>query len=105
MIWTRTTRTPHKRLKVLAVPFQVFWYNSSSDNYLVTVPSRVISRVEALCLLLGRFAYPGRIGDLQWLFRRRRSELSMTFNATVCLVHSAHSHTYVMSRSSITKTR
>ena len=49
-----------------------------------------VGRIEALCILLRRLAYPNRLCDLQPLFRRSLGDLSYIVNVTVKEIHDRH---------------
>jgi hypothetical protein len=50
------------------------------------------SGVDALCMVLRRFAYPNRLCELEQFFGRPLSSLSMIINHTVDLLYNDHQH-------------
>ena len=52
----------------------------------------VCSRVDALCIVLRRFAYPNRLCDLESFFGRPCSTLSLIINETVLQLWHLHRH-------------
>ncbi|DBA02020.1 TPA: hypothetical protein N0F65_000267 [Lagenidium giganteum] len=60
------------------------------DNaHVRTANGSSFTTIEAMCILLRRFAYPSRCGDLALLFGWQRSEISSVFNLMVCVLLSS----------------
>ena len=51
-----------------------------------------VPRVEALCIVLRRLAYPVRYNDLRFLFGRKEGTLSRIFNCTLRLIYDQWKH-------------
>ena len=67
--------------EALGLPDEIICYNKTK-----------VSGLEGLCILLRRFAYPNRLGDLCSLFGRPVEELSMIINKVVNIIFDGHSH-------------
>lgn len=50
----------------------------------------VASKLEGLCMLLRRLAYPNRLTDMVQMFGRSKSELSMVINSALDFVFNQH---------------
>lgn len=48
--------------------------------------------IEALCIVLRRFSYPNRLGDLSTFFKRSKAELSFICKATVNFICERHGY-------------
>ena len=52
----------------------------------------VVEGVDALCILLRRLAYPNRLSDLERVFGRPKSTLSLVIKDTVDFLYGTHGH-------------
>lgn len=52
------------------------------------------SGLDAICMVLRRFAYPNRLSDLEELFGRPKSTISLVVNETVELLYNLHHHRF-----------
>ena len=71
----------HKLCELLQLPEQIVVVNRCTST-----------RLDAMCMVLRRFAYPNRLCDLERLFSRPTSTLSMIINKTIGLIWTSHRH-------------
>ena len=71
----------HKLCELLQLPEQIVVVNRCTST-----------RLDAMCMVLRRFAYPNRLCDLERLFSRPTSTLSMIINKTIGLIWASHRH-------------
>ena len=69
---------------LLGVPESIQLKNASTCNGIDTV-----------CVLLRRFAYPNRLSDLEELFGRPKSTLSLIINQLVDFLYTSHHHRFL----------
>ena len=51
--------------------------------------------LDAICMVLRRFAYPNRLSDLEEMFGRPKSGLSLIINQSVEILYRAHQHRFL----------